>query len=236
VDLAPIVWNFGRPVPSEAGKFAPAAISLWAVYQRPVLWMLAVALATGCRSSGPRVEGATGPTPAQRAEFERQHPRYTPAGVAFASGMVEHHAQAIVMAGWAPTHDAGPAVRDLCARIGVSQTDEIKFMQDWLRVRHLDVPAADTMAGMAGMPHSSLMPGMLTPAQMAELDGARGAAFDRLFLTDMIMHHQGALDMVRTLQVSSQGEDNSLMTYATNVAADQSAEIGRMQRLLTSSP
>jgi len=205
------------------------------VNKGPVLCIIAVAIATGCRSSGPRVEGATGVTPAQRAEFERAHPRYTPAGVAFASGMIEHHAQAIVMAGWAPTHDASPAVRDLCERILVSQTDEIKFMQEWLRVRHLDVPAPDTMASMANMKHSALMPGMLTPEQMAALESARGPAFDRLFLTDMIMHHQGALAMVDTLQASGQGEDASLMTYATNVAADQSAEIGRMQRLLTSS-
>jgi uncharacterized protein (DUF305 family) len=178
------------------------------------------------------VEGSAGVTPAQRAELVRQHPRYTPAGVAFTSGMIRHHGQALIMAGWAPTHGANLAVRDLCQRILVSQTDEIKYMQDWLRARHLDVPMAD----MPGMEHSTLMPGMLTPAQLAELDGARGPAFDRLFLTDMIMHHQGALAMVDTLEASSQGEDASLLTYATNVAADQSAEIGRMQRLLTSSP
>lgn len=203
---------------------------------RFVLWLFALAIATGCRSSGPRVEGATGATPAQRAEAEREHPRYTAAGVAFASGMIGHHAQAIIMAGWAPTHDASPAVRDLSERIAVSQTDEITFMQDWLRARHLDVPVADTTAGMAGMEHSALMPGMLTSAQMTDLDHTYGPAFDRLFLTDMVMHHRGALEMVHTLEASGQGEDPSLMTYATNVAADQSAEIGRMERLLTSLP
>lgn len=130
------------------------------------------------------------------------------------------------MAGWAPTHDASPGLQDFCKRIAVSQTDEIKFMQDWLRARHQ--PAT----GMSGM----LMPGMLTNEQLAELDQARGPSFDRLFLTDMIQHHQGALEMVHQLKSSGQGEDNALMIYATNVEADQSAEIGRMQRMLASLP
>lgn len=187
-----------------------------------------------CRSASPHAQGATGMTPAQEAREELQHPRYTAAGVQFASGMISHHAQAIVMAGWAPTHDASPAVRDLCERIAVSQTDEIKFMQDWLRARHQPVPAADTMPGMS-MP-GMLMPGMLTPEQLAELDRARGPSFDRLFLTDMIQHHRGAIEMVHQLKSTGQGEDDALMIYATNVEADQSAEIGRMQRMLVSLP
>jgi uncharacterized protein (DUF305 family) len=188
----------------------------------------------GCRSASPPAQGATGVTPAQEAREEIAHPRYTAAGVGFASGMITHHAQAIVMARWAPTHDASPTVRDFCERVDVSQTDEIKFMQDWLRARHQNVPEADTMPGMhmSGM----LMPGMLTAEQLAQLDRARGASFDRLFLTDMIQHHQGAIEMVHQLKSSGQGEDDALMIYATNVEADQSAEIGRMQRMLASLP
>ncbi len=198
---------------------------------RLILVLPALAIAA-CRSGGPQAQGATGVTPAQEARDELQHPRFTAAGVQFASGMISHHAQAIVMAGWAPTHDASPAVRDLCKRIAVSQTDEITFMQNWLRVRHQTVPPADTMPGMpmSGM----LMPGMLTAEQLAELDRARGPGFDRLFLTDMIQHHRGAIEMVHQLESSGQGEDDALMIYATNVEADQSAEIGRMQRMLAS--
>jgi uncharacterized protein (DUF305 family) len=158
--------------------------------------------------------------------------------VQFTSGMIGHHAQAILMSQWAPTHGASPAVQSLAQRIIVSQTDEIKFMQDWLRARKQVVPPSDprgyVMPGMAGG-GPMLMPGMLTPEQMAALDRSRGAEFDRLFLADMIMHHRGAIGMVQQLTSSGEGggEDDALMTYAANVAADQAAEIGRMGRMLS---
>jgi uncharacterized protein (DUF305 family) len=172
-------------------------------------------------------------TPAEQARQEIEHPRFTTAGVHFASTMIGHHAQAIEIAGWAPSHDASPAVQDLCARIAVSQTDEIRFMQTWLQERHQVVPPADPHGYvMPGMDHPMLMPGMLTAAQLTELDAAHGARFDRLLLTDMIRHHQGAIDMVQQLMAAAPQEDPALITYATNVAADQAAEIARMQRLL----
>jgi len=153
------------------------------------------------------------------------------------SGMIDHHAQAIVMAGWAPSHGASPAVQALCQRIAVSQADEIKLMDDWLRARHQAVPTPDARgSAMSGMDDRVRMPGMLTPAQMATLDAARGPAFDRLLLTDMIRHHEGAIDMVHQLRASGQAEDDALDMYATNVDADQSAEIGRMQRMLAALP
>jgi uncharacterized protein (DUF305 family) len=152
------------------------------------------------------------------------------------SGMIGHHEQAIVMAGWAPSHLASPAVRTLADRISVSQADEIKFMQDWLRTRGQPVPVIAPQGDqMPGMDHG-LMPGMLTPTQMAALDSARGPQFDRLFLSDMIRHHQGAIEMVKKLVASEGEEDNALVMYSTNVAADQSAEIGRMQRMLAGMP
>jgi uncharacterized protein (DUF305 family) len=201
-----------------------------------------IVAAAGCRTAGQAgsgnvvPQGATGVTPAEQARMEIAHPRYTAAGVQFTSGMIGHHAQAIAMSEWAPSHGASPAVQSLAQRIIVSQTDEIKFMQDWLRAREQVVPPADprgyVMPGMAG---PMLMPGMLTPEQMAALDQARGAEFDRLFLGDMIMHHRGAVEMVHQLMATGQGEgeDDALLTYATNVAADQAAEIGRMGRMLS---
>jgi uncharacterized protein (DUF305 family) len=158
------------------------------------------------------------------------------------TGMIGHHRQAVVMAAWCPTHGASATVRAFCERVAVSQQDEIKYMRDWLTARHQPVPPADSgahaMSGMDGpmrMPGMDLpmrMPGMLTPDQMASLDHARGPAFDRLFLTDMIRHHQGAIDMVQHLTTSDPDDDDALMMYATNVAADQAAEIGLMQRML----
>lgn len=162
------------------------------------------------------------------------HRAYTPADVAFMSGMIHHHAQAVVMAGWAPTHGASPSVRTLCERIVVAQRDEIALMQRWLRDRHEEVPDAehDMMPGMETM---VMMPGMLTAEQLVQLDSARGPEFDRLFLRFMIQHHQGAITMVNQLFGSpGGGEQENVFRFASDVYADQSTEIDRMQKMLAS--
>src|SRR5205823_5778114 len=83
-------------------------------------------------------------------------------------GMIGHHAQAVLMAGWAPSHDASAAVRALCERVVVGQRDEIALMQRWLRERHEPVPEADPAHfTMPGMDPSMLMPGMLTASPLA---------------------------------------------------------------------
>jgi uncharacterized protein (DUF305 family) len=109
-------------------------------------------------------------------------------------------------------------------------------MQGWLRDRGERVPdPKDPHAGMdMSMPgHMMLMPGMLTPEQLAELDRARGAIFDRLFLTYMIQHHEGALTMVATLfDTAGAGQTPEIFGFATGVDADQRAEIARMQAML----
>jgi len=161
-------------------------------------------------------------------------PPYTPADVHFVAGMIGHHAQAIQMAGWAPSHEAGAAVRRLCERIVVAQNDEIAFAQRWLREHHEFVPPADPRGHiMPGMDHPMLMPGMLTPEQMTQLDAARGPEFDRLFLTFMIQHHQGALTMVQQL-LSAPGaaQDGPIFRFAADVNADQTTEINRMTLML----
>jgi len=159
---------------------------------------------------------------------------YTAADVHFMSGMIEHHAQAVLMAGWAPTHGASPAVRALCERIVVGQRDEIVLMQRWLHDRHEPIPQADTShMMMTGMDSSMLMPGMLSAAQLERLEHARGREFDRLFLQDMIRHHQGAITMVNQLFGSrGAGEEEPAFRFAANVFADQTTEIERMQRML----
>jgi uncharacterized protein (DUF305 family) len=163
-----------------------------------------------------------------------QKKNYTPADVHFVAGMIGHHAQAIQMAGWAPSHGASASLRVLCERIVVAQNDEIAFAQRWLREHGEYVPPADPRGHiMQGMDHPMLMPGMLTPEQMAQLDSAHGPQFDRLFLTFMIQHHQGAITMVQQLlAVPGAAQDGPIFRFASDVNADQTTEINRMTLML----
>jgi uncharacterized protein (DUF305 family) len=192
--------------------------------------ILTVALTViALRTAGAQDTPASGPSPSDSIH----HP-YTAATIYFMTGMIHHHAQAVLMAGWAPNHDAGPAVRNLCERIVVGQRDEIGTMQRWLRERNQPVPDADPMTDMMpGMAGSMMMPGMLTPDQLKQLDAARGSDFDRLFLTFMIQHHRGALTMVDQL-FSSQGgaADDMIFKFASDMSADQTIEIERMTNML----
>jgi uncharacterized protein (DUF305 family) len=163
-------------------------------------------------------------------------PAYTAADVHFMSGMIYHHAQAVLIAGWAPTHDASQSLRALCERIVVGQRDEIALASRWLRARHEAVPEVDPahamMPNMPGMDQGTMMPGMLTPEQLAQLDAGRGTEFDRLFLTFMIQHHQGAITMVNELFARGGGEEEVAYRFASDVFADQTTEIDRMQKML----
>src|SRR5262245_3227971 len=165
---------------------------------------------------------------------------YTDADVDFMAGMIPHHAQAVVMAGWAPSHGARADVAVLCERIVVAQRDEIAMMQTWLGDRGQFVPdAASTRHRMKmnGVEHDMLMPGMLTDEEMAALDGARGPEFDRLFLVGMIKHHQGAIDMVDVLfKAYGAAQDETVFRFASDVYADQSTEIDRMNKMLEEGP
>ena len=161
---------------------------------------------------------------------------YTDADVDFMAGMIPHHAQAVIMAGWAPTHGARTDVAILCERIAVGQRDEIAMMQSWLADRGQAVPDATSTRHkmtMNGMTHEMLMPGMLSDEEMADLDRARGPEFDRLFLTGMIKHHQGAIDMVDVLfKAYGAAQDETVFRFASDVYADQSIEIDRMNKML----
>lgn len=164
----------------------------------------------------------------------------TAADIRFMSGMIGHHAQAVMIAGWAPSHGANPSIQTLAARIIVSQNDEIRFMQNWLRDHGQPIPAVDTAhahMAMPGMDHGEMMPGMLTSEQLAQLDAARGKEFDRLFLTFMMQHHRGAITMVNQL-IGTPGaaQDDVMFKYISDVNADQSTEIDRMATMLLSLP
>jgi uncharacterized protein (DUF305 family) len=202
------------------------------------LIFLGLACAAGCVTASPKATPAasahpTPPAPAAPAPV----PAANEADVEFMSGMIPHHAQAVIMAGWAPTHGARPDVAILCERIVVGQRDEIALMQHWLADRHEAVPSGDPshvyMRGMSMMDPSMMMPGMLTDQQMAQLDAARGPSFDQLFLRFMIQHHEGAITMVNELFASQGGgEEDNVYRMAANVFADQTTEIDRMQKML----
>jgi len=161
---------------------------------------------------------------------------YSDADVEFMAGMIPHHAQAVIMGGWAPSHGARQDVAVLCERIVVAQRDEIAMMQGWLRDRSQEVPDATSTRHkmkMNGETHEMLMPGMLTDEEMAALDRARGPEFDRLFLVGMIKHHQGAIDMVDKLfKAYGAAQDETVYKFASDVYADQSIEIDRMNQML----
>ncbi len=176
---------------------------------------------------------------AQAQAYPGRYP-FTQADVEFITGMISHHAQAIVMAGWAPTHGAGPSIRLLCERIINAQTDEIRLMQSWLKDRNQPVPEAKPMPVkmmMGGVEHDMMMPGMLTDDQMKQLDQARGSEFDRLFLSFMIQHHQGAITMVNQLfNAPGAGQDEAVYKFTSDIYADQSTEIERMKKMLLTLP
>src|SRR5438067_13212502 len=154
------------------------------------------AITTAPLSAAPRSSDAA----IAKARADSARYPYTAADIHFMSGMISHHAQAIAMARWAPTHGASPSVRTLCDRIINAQQDEIVTMQRWLRDRRQPVPEASPNGMkmmMNGVEHEMLMPGMLSDAQMKELEAARGPEFDRRFLTFMIQHHRGAVAMVK---------------------------------------
>jgi uncharacterized protein (DUF305 family) len=229
----------GPIAPRPAGPTSPP---------RPTPLAVAAALAlagsvlAGCGSSRHEAAAPAPRPPADAARLEalararadsaRLHP--TEADARFMTGMIGHHAQAIVMAGWAPSHGASPEIQTLCARIINAQRDEIATMQRWLAGRGLPVPEPAPMKmTMNGGEHEMLMPGMLTEDQMQQLDQARGHEFDRLFLTFMIQHHRGAVSMVRDLFGSyGAAQDETVFKFANDVSVDQSTEIARMEKML----
>jgi uncharacterized protein (DUF305 family) len=197
-----------------------------------------ITAACGASRAPKQVMGLEGAISRARADSLR-YP-YTAADIAFMSGMISHHAQAIAMAKWAPSHGASPAVIRLTERIINAQGDEINLMSNWLQERRQPVPEANPKGMkmmMGGAEHVMAMPGMLTDAQMAELDGSRGPDFDRQFLIFMIQHHRGAIAMVKELFSNrGAGQDETVFKFANDVAVDQETEINRMAQMLLGGP
>ena len=156
------------------------------------------------------------------------------------AGMIPHHAQAVRMSALVPTRSQHPQLRVLAERIAVAQTDEINLISTWLKDNNQPVPppnATHHRMNHNGVMHDMLMPGMLTDQEFAQLEAARGTEFDRLFLQFMIRHHQGAVEMVDTLFKSyNAAQDETVFRFASDVYADQTTEIDRMQKLLAALP
>ncbi|MFF3016840.1 DUF305 domain-containing protein [Streptomyces sp. NPDC057939] len=160
-------------------------------------------------------------TPEQAA---RERPDDSPnaADHTYVRDMTEHHRQALAMSALAPERASAEGVKRVAERIAAAQGPEIGAMEKWV-ARH---PAPAPHAG--GHDHAT-MPGMATPQQLEQLRDARGADFDRLFLTLMTSHHEGALKMAG--EALSRGNNVAVEEMATEVVATQSAEIHRMRAM-----
>jgi uncharacterized protein (DUF305 family) len=152
---------------------------------------------------------------------------YTVADVEFMQGMIAHHAQAIYMSRLAESHGATPRLLKLANKIDQSQVAEIRIMQQWLRSNGQTAPDTSSWRTMR-------MAGMLTDDQIKALDAAKGVEFDRAFLTYMIQHHEGALQMVKDLFATPRaGQEVDVNVFANDVVTVQTAEIGAMRQMLS---
>jgi uncharacterized protein (DUF305 family) len=153
----------------------------------------------------------------------------TKADVEFMQGMIHHHLQAIDMTTLLAENTQNDDMRKLGLRMAISQSDEIKMMRRWLETRGEQAPD-DHAQHMADAP---LMPGMLSREEMTRLAAAKGREFDLLFLEGMIKHHRGALVMVEQLfSTDGAGQQSDIFAFATDVEADQRADIDRMTAML----
>lgn len=189
--------------------------------------------------------GAPGqPTKTLPATTKGKLPPRSAKDVEFMQGMIMHHAQAVEMTALIKDRTQNKKLSLLGARISQSQSDEMNFMKRWLKARNEPVMAGMSDMDMSNMDMSDmsnhnhmLMPGMLTKKQMDALKDAKGADFDKLFLSGMIQHHTGALTMVQEMfDTAGAGQDAELFNFATDVDSGQRAEIRIMQTLLSEKP
>ncbi|WP_440999398.1 DUF305 domain-containing protein [Fodinibius sp. SL11] len=172
--------------------------------------------------------------------IENSRSEFTQADVKFMTGMIAHHAQALIMSRLAPKNGASPEIQRLASRIINAQQDEIASMQQWLRDREQPVPEIEIeglnlMIELNGKPYTMYkkMRGVLSDQQLEELANAKGADFDELFLTYMIEHHSGAVYMVENLfNKDGAAEDNEAFRLASDIQVDQRTEIERMKQML----
>ena len=139
--------------------------------------------------------------------------------IMFAQMMIPHHQQAVDMSTLAETHTTNPEILALAKQIKDAQAPEIKQMTAWIESSNASMD----------MGHDMGMNGMLSDEQMTALGNAQDAAFDKLYLEGMIGHHEGALQMAKMIENSSNAEAKTL---AANIVTSQSAEIEKMKQML----
>jgi uncharacterized protein (DUF305 family) len=209
---------------------------------RAVAIVAAISAATSCRSAAveqvppivqPGAPGQSSRVIAADEATDLSQVRHTAADIRFMQGMIGHHAQALEMCTLLASRTSRDDMRLLARRIEISQADEIKMMQEWLKARGAEVPAEHAHHAHGPASAQILMPGMLTADEMRRLASATGAAFDRLFLEFMIKHHAGALAMVNDLfSQPGAGQESEIFAFASDVDADQRMEIDRMGAML----
>ena len=160
--------------------------------------------------------------------------------VGFSRDMARHHLHGVEMANLAQDHSTDPAVRGLAFDIATTQTNQVGRMQGWLALWGYSPTGGDVMAWMggdAGMDHSghtsadgTLMPGMATEEELANLRSLQGTAFDVEFLRLMMRHHQGGLEMAE--YAAAHGETDVVRTLARSIAESQTAETRLMSGML----
>jgi uncharacterized protein (DUF305 family) len=225
-------------------RFAQAPVVV-ATYSVSLLLLAGCAMNSGRNPVTPSI-GPTAETPPAlvtpaaiaRAQSDSIRHPWTAADALFMRNMIGHHAQAIHISRWAPTHGANAEIQRLAARIISAQADEIAIMRRWLAARQQTVPDTgyQPMQHEGHEMHSSAAPpmsGMLSQAQMDSLDRSRGTEFDRNFLRYMIQHHRGAVAMVETLfATDGAAQDETVFKFANDVQVDQRTEVARMERML----
>ena len=152
---------------------------------------------------------------------------FNKADVSFAQDMIPHHRQATEMANMAESRTQNPEVRQLASKITAAQQPEIDLMSGWLKSWGEEVPEETS-----GMDHSSGMPGMMSSEDMAALEESSGDDFDQMFLTAMIEHHEGAIEMAKAEE--EDGKSKDAIALARKIQKDQAAEIDTMEALLKS--
>ena len=170
---------------------------------------------TGCGST----DGAPGST-SSSSTFDK-------ADVEFAQQMIPHHRQAVEMAKLASSRASNPAITSLASDIEAAQGPEIATMTGWLKGWKQKVPSGTPAKGHGDM---TSMPGMMSETDLASLKEATGPAFDKQFLTMMISHHRGAIEMAKSEQVN--GKNTSARDLAKRIEAAQTREVGTMQGIL----
>ncbi|GAA4626807.1 DUF305 domain-containing protein [Cellulomonas oligotrophica] len=202
--------------------------------RRTAATVAAAALALGLAACSNGTEAGTSPTGQETsatAESSTEETAHNDADTTFAQMMIVHHEGAIEMAQLAAEKAATPEVQDLGERIAAAQGPEIEMMAGWLESWG-EEPVADAMDGMEGMDHGGMdMEGMNQEEVMSELSSLSGTEFDTRFLELMIDHHRGAIEMAETEQAD--GENPDALELAQKIVDDQTAEIAKMETLLT---